>query len=105
MGKSSAILAPRKLQRRSLVDHETFRELSRYSPSGSDVVAGNARHARKTANRKMSRGPCVRSFKETHKKLSSDPSSVGAVIWPFWRHRSCASADATCATTNPARSE
>ena len=48
---------PKSSSRRSLVDHESFCELNLYSPNGSEVVAGNARHARNTANRKMSRGP------------------------------------------------
>src|SRR5580704_11877173 len=102
MGKSIASLQPRKLQRRSLVDHESLRELNWYSPSGSDVVAGNARQARTTAKMKMSHGPRIRPSTDAHKKSSEDPSGVGADI----RHRSlhllCAADCVNCATTNPA---
>src|ERR1035437_4622348 len=83
IGKSSAILQPRNPQRRSLVDQESFCEVTRYSPRGRDVVAGSARQARNTANRKRSFGPRVRSVRDAQAKSPIVPSGVDAAISQF----------------------
>src|ERR1700722_981979 len=99
IGKSRTNFKPRKFQRRILVNQESFRELSRYSPRGSGGVAGNARQDKKTPKRNKFRGPLVRSARGSQKKSSIDSSGVGADICP--PSPQLGRADFRCATTNP----
>src|ERR1700753_356789 len=105
MGRRRTSFEPRKHQRRNLFGQDSFREVTLYSPRGSEVVAGSARQARKTAKRNMSPGPRVLSFNEEQTKSSREWSGFGADMCQLGPHWSCKGDDFKCATTNPMPSE